>query len=610
MRASSDHILLTIGGEDEELLRELAALAHDGKSFLVVPHSASERLSLRINSVGPCVLLFVISSVDQIKELANEFRTELLPYIRRNTVTAIAVNRVRHHEIPRILKKIGFSEVISSASITAPSLKVRIEAVFRSMFPVVSQTIVRKSERFDRIGTLVVRECKLEILDPLGVESDCWLLRKPQDIRIVNEQWIIDLIGPGPSVGRWARLPAAILNPSDGHSIWEWKPRKKHAELFVSGEGSWVFEGKKPKFDDFHWTFTSKYPKLTYFEREQAVVDFFRIGEGRILHIAQNSDIAKNKWPAIQASVLNDYHLPMEWIKNARPKAWNLGAAASGPSWHRLMAAPEEQPVPSVSNAEVVKKITQFWAPGKQLFNPIDQPEERANVIREIAESECSALLWTHGQRIRFAARLRGAEDQYHAIILELPKTLSPVELMTALREQEESRLYVNIALRRGSVFFSTVSTAVSIEEDCLRIDIPDEIYQVQRRSHFRRIFLTEDKTLFVRIGSEFNPVSNISGGGMAFSADLSQQAVFEPGTVLKKISFIIYNETISCKAVVRWRTVTEDGEDGKPEDRLSIGIQFEGLRVSDQQLINLYVLEEGFEYFRKYTLYKAENRE
>ncbi|OFZ18665.1 MAG: hypothetical protein A2X94_14245 [Bdellovibrionales bacterium GWB1_55_8] len=440
---------------------------------------------------------------------------------------------------------------------------------------------------------LIVRECRLQLLDPLATPSDCWLLRRSQDVRIVNDQWIIDLVGPGPTAGRWTRVSPLISQTSDGHSRWQWEPSGKNG--FIKENGLWLFEGKRPHFNEFHWTFTSKAPRLTYYEQSEPVCDYFSVGPDRTLLIAANSEIAQQKWPAIQASVLNEYRYTVTAPRIATPNWKILMSEEKQVPWRELMGL-ESATAPSPSRQQLIHEIQAKTSPLAELFAKVEDEELRTKLILEMSKMQCSALVWTVGQKIRFGAKIRDSEKTPKSLMIEPPASLNPAELQEAL-QSAQSQLFVNVSLYRGGVFF--VAEEVYIRDSLIEVVLPKLLYQVQRRSHFR-LYVPEEKAMFIRIGDQFHRILNLSGGGAAFATGQVNSAVFTNGTMLPKVSFQIYNEKIHCKAEVRWSKPFADAPEGS---ELTVGLQFHNLREADEQRLNLYVLEEGFEYFRQHVL-------
>ena len=135
--------------------------------------------------------------------------------------------------------------------------------------------------------------------EPVAVKSDCWLLTNDRDAKNIQGKWLIEMLGPGPSVGSW--LPTV---PGESTS-WDWTPRDLQNDPFIVEQGKWTFQGRQPEFNwkKSRWQFVSSTPALGFYYRGQSYGDRFSVDPESNLNFARNSQQAHAKLPLILAGL-------------------------------------------------------------------------------------------------------------------------------------------------------------------------------------------------------------------------------------------------------------------------------------------------------------------
>src|SRR5262249_51623944 len=135
--------------------------------------------------------------------------------------------------------------------------------------------------------------------------SDCWIFERG-GVRKIGDRWMIKLLGPGPSAGRWAELSSSGNSggnsSGDSHS-WQWVPHEPENDPFIKEKGAWVFTGTRaPEFHDEQWWFTGSYLSLEFMRDDKSFGAKVRLDEDRVLVIAQDSDQARAMLPLMEQS--------------------------------------------------------------------------------------------------------------------------------------------------------------------------------------------------------------------------------------------------------------------------------------------------------------------
>lgn len=567
------------------------------------------------------VIFCQLNNVDSLKELIPLLKTQRAK-ILSGKVRLMVLNRLTHLSVPRILGKMGFSDVISSPVVKASGLVPRIENQLASG---------------GRLYFTEVDTSGVSISDPLEIPSNSWLLRDPKDARRVRDQWIVDLIGPGPSAGRWVKKEgqpdiSPLLTSMNEELFWEWIPRMPGQNPFTEPNSTWSFYGKRPYFSDFHWIFVSSKPQLTYLKNGESIADYFKLDPSGVLRIADNSKIALKKWNAIQASILSDYRIPISKI-DTRPKIWTFSKEvsrnpikikgdltpavtsnliandASSKVWHNLIGFEEaEAPLPGSSEKDVqpTNKITSVvTAPevkntpevdsmlkiqlNNSLFRPVENSDHRYRYLMELAQANCRAVLWTRGQKLRVSVLADYFDLANQSLRLQKTIESDYRELCKQIQGGSEEPLFVNFGLFTGALFFVLPICRLTLVEDQVSIPISSDLYEVQRRI-YPRYQIPNDQKIYLYVGSRNYRILNLSAGGVAIQIKTVDEKYFEKGIRFDTVLFQIQEYEFRCGAQVRWIRKN-------PDHTLQAGIQFIGLSAESEEKINLYVYEHGFQF-------------
>jgi len=174
-------------------------------------------------------------------------------------------------------------------------------------------TLARNSPRAEKLEKTYIEQAKTAgaaagpvenpiYVEPLFIESDCWLLhgKKPKE---VGGRWVIKLKGPGSQCGRWEEIknPASVTDGED--RLWRWAPAVPGNDPFIVEPGQWIFRGRAPKFEADGWLFISDRPELAFMNEGETLGAKIRMLPDEIVAVAQDSSTALAKLPLIESTM-------------------------------------------------------------------------------------------------------------------------------------------------------------------------------------------------------------------------------------------------------------------------------------------------------------------
>ena len=511
------------------------------------------------------VIVYSVKHGDELQGLVDATR-ELAPRVATGAVVLLAVNNILHVDVPKILHRMGFREIVTGANLTARGLKFRTDRLLEDV------SSEAESEKVD-LG-LLRGKAAYKSLEGMRSFGDCWLLRTDDDVRRTQGQWVLDIVGPGPNMGRWSR---------DDSDSWIWTP-KYTDEIFVNNGGTWKFHGYRPEFSDCHWQFVSVAPRLVYQENGLPKEDRFWIGEDGLLRLRKNSEGALRKWPSIHSSIEAEYRFPGERAPVRPPSFASLTSPSRLPWRERL----------GIKNAEfneaMIKRIEPLISPKAKLFNGISDAVQIVGYLKELDRQSRLALVWSKGQKSSFSAPVEEVDLEKGRIWLTASPDLKQSDLPKLLSHKSDGEFYVNVSLRRANLLFVASFTDIEVERSRIGLRAPSTVYEVQRRGWFR-FEIPEHMKIPLIVQGVSRTIVNLSAGGLSYMCKPEEAARLENRAAVQGIEFRIHDLEVRCDGEVRWK---------KDKNGVAfVGIQFVGLNYFYRERTNLFVLEESFEYLR-----------
>jgi hypothetical protein len=235
-------------------------------------------------------------------------------------------------------------------------------------------------------------------------------------------------------------------------------------------------------------------------------------------------------------------------------------------------------------------------------FEEIKDRADALKLLREGAKTLASVMIWIKEQSLVLHSHITVFSDSTGTFYCMSPKGYVVEEFETALQQTGTSDCYFSVSLQRANIFFKSPYRLTDAAG--LQFGWPERVFKVQRRKYLR-FPLPDGHLLRVSIQDPLNPdarlsmkVIDLSAGGLAFLADDVDAPVFFQGLKLSQISLTVRGRPITVDAVVRHKRELKNHPRHKG---WSIGVEFEGMKEADGQVLAAYVFEESRKFFSKY---------
>ncbi len=211
---------------------------------------------------------------------------------KETVVKLVVVNFSGDKQYEKAMIKLGVQDLIEPG-INTKALKFKIDFWMKSLNVQIRNNASAAAQKSVKAAEDVkVNEKKsenpgLSWLEPLEIEDDIWITKNDNDCKKVLSKWLIRLMGPSPYVAQWVEVKA---------SHWRFDFKENEKEFFISGNGSWFFQGdQRPEFvwKENTWLITGANFDL-YFKDGNQIVSRLK-SKDRNLTICKNSVFANTK---------------------------------------------------------------------------------------------------------------------------------------------------------------------------------------------------------------------------------------------------------------------------------------------------------------------------
>lgn len=596
-----------------KVVDEVLALLSDPKDAEIRRPSSLTQMLDAFNEAGRAVIVVTAATPEHLK-LISRLATKLAPQIKEGRAKIFVVSPLETAGLHRFLKTHGCENLISDAT-NPKGLKIKLQRGLALLEKGASAAV---AARVAQNATAQAAKAIDEIIDAVAIKDaeDCWVLRM-RSPRKVQGLWIIQLMGPGPSSGRWVKA-------TDLQDAWHWTPHDSDSNPFVK-QGRWTFFGRQPEHQDRQWSFVGEKPALVYTRQDVEVARRFHVDDAGGLILARNSETAQALVPLMQASFAYEMKSPAPnagesapWQENGESHdvssdlemALDLGEAThdsvqresfidsdvSKPSVPEFLGGVfgDSKPIEPARMAFYRNALQQLAPIKPKLFGKIVDLAEAESFLRESAEMRRKATIWTRGQGFRSQVEILGYDATSSRVLMKYPPGVSKEAFLERLNEIGAQELLVNANLARAALFFTEPVAEIRALDKGFELHPPIMLFEVQRREYFRYHFPAGQamEVLLSGIpgvaGTLASSAVDISAGGFCLCLD-ARLSPLEKGAKIDQVSFKVYNRQIRCAAQVRWSTVTH------------AGIQFLDLDLFNREGIKLFVMEESYEYLKRY---------
>lgn len=239
-------------------------------------------------------------------------------------------------------------------------------------------------------------------------------------------------------------------------------------------------------------------------------------------------------------------------------------------------------------------------------FEPIQEPQEISQYLKEATKTFASALMWIAQQENGIQTQLALFSEVDQVLYVWVPKELNIQRFLGELLNKTPPECLFSISLTRANIFFK--ATYLGYDNAGFKFKIPEIIYKVQRRKNLR-FPIPDGHILWVEFQDPLFPekrmkkkVLDISAGGLSFLILEDEIEVFGVDLILNDMQFQIKGRPILCQGEIRHsKPLSEEAMRDSKKRWIKIGVYYRQMNVSDSEFIAAYVFDESRKYFSKF---------
>ncbi len=217
---------------------------------------------------------------------------------------------------------------------------------------------------------------------------------------------------------------------------------------------------------------------------------------------------------------------------------------------------------------------------------------EAHRILADCARSTALAQFFTRKQEAVLTCRFVRLNEATREVGFRPDESFQVSSFLDELASTGSRECYVNLVNDRVKVFFK--SQIIELREGKLFLDLPKNLFRVQRREFFR-FKIPPGHVLRVEVKAPLSDetlslkVIDVSAGGLAFSVKKPHSDDFIAGMQLSSLRFTLNRRAVYCEGFIRHvRSMKIEGEDVQV-----VGILFHRLREEDRKWVDDYVREQ-----------------
>ncbi len=298
-------------------------------------------------------------------------------------------------------------------------------------------------------------------------------------------------------------------------------------------------------------------------------------------------------------------------VSHGRTRAiWHIDESLS--SWKTESLNPKTSPLVTgqygdrivpVKRLNFHREVSARLASSKELFRVIQGNDERESYIREMIRRKLKVFFWAKQQRWQHSCQVDQNRLDHRKLNFQYPKGMMRKQFQDSLVSAGVSKIFAKVDLNRAKVLFGQNLTELTLDERTFSINLPKQFFQVQQRKYFR-LQLTKQNSFKMELRfSQMNCrefwLEEISAGGALLLMDSEWAAKLTKGQEISELNFEILGKTISCGARIQYIKKIENSES---PGTFQVGIKFVGIDPVDRDGVNLFVMEEAYEYMKTFV--------
>lgn len=202
-------------------------------------------------------------------------------------------------------------------------------------------------------------------------------------------------------------------------------------------------------------------------------------------------------------------------------------------------------------------------------------------------------MLWTKNQEQLINSHIGYYNAENQQLQVWLPQELEISKFTETLAKIGDSELFFSVSLSRANIFFRAPFKGT--DSKALLFAVPAKVFKIQRRKDMR-LTIPEGHVLKIEYADPLGSQSiqkkalDISAGGCSIVVPAEEEVVYQPGLVLRGVTFTIRNRKITVEGEIRHTLALPDRGTGSG---IKLGILFKNITQADASFIQAYVFEE-----------------
>ncbi len=281
-------------------------------------------VKLNLSKQGHGIVVFHIKNKTDLKEVVSLLRS-LKGLQRKKLLKTVCILGKRNNKVEDVLRRYGCHDVLELTT-SCKCISHKIDFLSHSLIKELEEnqrTNNFKSAKSNYKKENLEKKDDFVQVDPLEIESDCWVISSSADYKRILKTYLIRIIGPSPHIGKWIELEGKsnVGLKKDEFSTWEFILNDKNDKSFVRSNGSWFFYGSKPDFDwkVQRWRFSSERPHLYFSSDSNEVVSKIEYTDGQV-ELANNSKYALSLKDKILQTCSSDFNFSRDKEKKDKEK--------------------------------------------------------------------------------------------------------------------------------------------------------------------------------------------------------------------------------------------------------------------------------------------------
>lgn len=247
--------------------------------------------------------------------------------------------------------------------------------------------------------------------------------------------------------------------------------------------------------------------------------------------------------------------------------------------------------------------MTDISSKKENVFTPVNEASSILKILETITRHKVPVTVWFKEQSLLFETYFSEYLPNLKRLSLFLPLSVGAEAFSAALKQQGSMGILISFQVDTVQ-YFGKITVLNVMPPDAIRVEVPKEIFKLQRRANLRIPFKRQDapKVSCTHPSAERKMaladsdilhfrMLDISAGGMSIAAPMEQKDVLAIGKIIKDVRFHLKGTDISCSAVVRHHKGAENDQ-GQP--MLRVGLQFTSLRPQFERWIASFVMDES----------------